>query len=115
MAEVLCSGAKGAEPEDLQQLKRDILKVLSENIERCREAQALADALNAGHLAGAGADVLSSEPPSPDNPLPTAKNCFVTPHVAWATLAARRRLLSATVANLHEFLNGNTTNVVNGV
>ena len=79
------------------------------------DEQALADALDAGHLAGAGLDVLSSEPPSPDNPLPTAKNCFVTPHVAWATLAARRRLLGATEANLHEFLNGNATNVVNGV
>ena len=79
------------------------------------DEQALADALNAGHLAGAGLDVLSTEPPSPNNPLPTAKNCFVTPHIAWATLAARRRLLSATVGNLHEFLNGNKTNVVNGV
>lgn len=79
------------------------------------DEEALADALNAGHLAGAGLDVLSSEPPSPDNPLPQAKNCFVSPHIAWATLAARRRLLDATVANLQAFLEGVSINVVNGV
>ena len=79
------------------------------------DEEALADALNAGHLAGAGLDVLSSEPPSPDNPLPQANNCFVTPHIAWATLAARRRLLDATVANLQAFLEGVSINVVNGV
>jgi len=79
------------------------------------DEEALADTLNAGHLAGAGLDVLSSEPPSPDNPLPQANNCFVTPHIAWATLAARRRLLDATVANLQAFLEGVSINVVNGV
>jgi glycerate dehydrogenase len=79
------------------------------------DEEALADALNAGHLAGAGLDVLSSEPPSPDNPLPQAKNCFVSPHIAWATYAARKRLLAATANNLRSFIDGKTANVVNGV
>lgn len=71
--------------------------------------------LNAGHLAGAGLDVLSTEPPSPDNPLLQANNCFVTPHIAWATYAARKRLLAATANNLRSFIDGKTANVVNGV
>lgn len=79
------------------------------------DEEALADALNASRLAGAGLDVLSTEPPSPHNPLPQAKNCFVSPHIAWATYAARKRLLAATVNNLRSFMDGKTANVVNGV
>ena len=75
--------------------------------------QALADALNSGRIAGAGLDVLSSEPPAPDNPLLRAKNCIVTPHIAWATKEARTRLLEAAVANLRAFLDGHPINVVN--
>lgn len=74
---------------------------------------ALADALNAGRLAGAGLDVLSSEPPSADNPLLSAKNCLITPHNAWGTRAARARLMKAAVANIRAFLEGNPQNVVN--
>ena len=67
---------------------------------------ALAEALNAGRLAGAGLDVLSVEPPPADNPLLTAKNCCITPHIAWATRAARQRLLDTAVANVRAFLAG---------
>lgn len=73
----------------------------------------LAAALNANRLAGAGLDVLSVEPPVRDNPLFTAKNCIITPHIAWATRAARGRLIQATVDNLRAFLHGQPTNVVN--
>ena len=75
--------------------------------------QDLADALNNGRLAGAAVDVLSSEPPSPDNPLLHAKNCIVTPHIAWATMEARTRLLNTAVANVRAFVEGHPVNVVN--
>ncbi|MFH0921900.1 MAG: D-2-hydroxyacid dehydrogenase [Fibrobacterota bacterium] len=74
---------------------------------------ALANALNTDKLAGAGLDVLSQEPPSADNPLLSVKNCFVTPHYAWATRAARQRLMNATVGNVAAFLLGKSLNVVN--
>ena len=75
--------------------------------------QALADALNAGTLAGAGLDVLSAEPPPMDNPLITAKNCFITPHIAWATRSARSRLLNTLVENAKAWIDGKPQNVVN--
>lgn len=73
---------------------------------------ALASALNAGNLAGAGLDVLSTEPPKPDNPLLKAHNCLITPHIAWATRAARRRLMEIAIENIRSFLGGNPKNVV---
>ena len=73
----------------------------------------LADALNNDVIAGAGIDVLSAEPPLKENPLFTAKNCIITPHIAWATKEARARLLDTTVSNLSAFLRGNPVNVVN--
>jgi glycerate dehydrogenase len=73
----------------------------------------LAAALNAGRLAGAGLDVLSVEPPPFDNPLLTAQNCLITPHHAWATRAARHRLLAAVVENLRAYLAGAPVHVVN--
>ena len=72
----------------------------------------LADALNAGRIAGAAVDVLSVEPPPAGNPLLTAKNCLITPHIGWATRAARERLLRTVVENLRAFLDGQPQNVV---
>jgi len=72
----------------------------------------LANALNAGRLAGAGLDVLAVEPPPDTNPLLSARNCLVTPHVAWATHEARARLMDLVVGNLSGFLNGNPRNVI---
>lgn len=72
----------------------------------------LANALNNGIIAGAGIDVLSVEPPAADNPLLSAKNCLVTPHIAWATLEARKRLMDTVVSNVEAFINGQPANVV---
>jgi glycerate dehydrogenase len=77
------------------------------------DEQALANALNNGQIAGAGLDVLALEPPPATNPLLHAKNCFVTPHIAWATRAARSRLLNTAVANVRAFQSGQLQNVVN--
>jgi glycerate dehydrogenase len=77
------------------------------------DEQALADALAANKIAGAGLDVLSQEPPPEDHPLVNAPNCFISPHIAWATTSARARLLDATVENLSAFLAGRPKNVVN--
>ena len=74
--------------------------------------QDLADALNEGRIAGAALDVLTVEPPLPDNPLLSARNCIVTPHIAWASLEARGRLLKTAVDNLRAFLAGRPVHVV---
>ncbi|MEZ5103603.1 MAG: D-2-hydroxyacid dehydrogenase [Draconibacterium sp.] len=74
--------------------------------------QDLADALNNGRIAGAGLDVLSIEPASKENPLPKAKNCFITPHIAWATIEARGRLMKTATENLKAFIEGKPQNVV---
>lgn len=75
--------------------------------------QDLAYALNSGLIAGAGLDVLSVEPPSVSNPLLTAKNCLITPHIAWATKEARTRLMAIVTHNLSSYLAGNPINIVN--
>ncbi|MCG8400385.1 MAG: D-2-hydroxyacid dehydrogenase, partial [Firmicutes bacterium] len=73
----------------------------------------LADALNDMRISGAALDVVSSEPIDPDNPLLQATNCLLTPHIAWATVEARRRLMGTTVDNIQAFINGEPINVVN--
>ena len=72
----------------------------------------LAEALNNDLIAGAGLDVLSTEPPHPDNPLIHAKNCAITPHIAWATFEARSRLMKIVTENLRSFLDGKPQNEV---
>ena len=74
---------------------------------------ALADALNSGKLRGAALDVVSREPIRQDNPLLSCKNCILTPHIAWAPIESRRRLLDTVVENIRAFLNGKPQNVVN--
>ena len=76
------------------------------------DSEALAAALRAGRLGGAGLDVLDVEPPPADHPLLSAPRCIVTPHVAWATTAARQRLLDAVVENLRAWLAGSPRNVI---
>ncbi|MCR5783359.1 MAG: D-2-hydroxyacid dehydrogenase [Clostridia bacterium] len=74
----------------------------------------VADALDSGKLAGVGVDVLSVEPPAPDNPMLHAKNCLITPHIAWAAFETRVRLMEIFKGNIEAFLSGKPRNVVNG-
>ena len=75
--------------------------------------EALANALNTGQIGGAGLDVLDVEPPPIDNPLLTAANCLITPHVSWYSKASRERLMDIAVKNLENYISGKSTNVIN--
>ena len=73
----------------------------------------LKEALNSGKVGAAGLDVVSTEPIKGDNPLLQARNCFITPHIAWAPRESRQRLMDIAVANLKSFIDGSPVNVVN--
>ncbi len=75
--------------------------------------EALANALNTGQIGGAGLDVLDVEPPPIDNPLLTAANCLITPHISWYSKASRERLMDIAVKNLENYISGKSTNVIN--
>lgn len=105
--------------ENAEFVNRDLLKTMKSTAVLINTGrgglineQDLADALNDGQLWAASLDVLSKEPPLPDNPLISAKNCFITPHIGWATYEARQRLLNITTDNLICFISGNPQNVV---
>ena len=95
----------------LQQMKKKSFLINTSRGQLINE-QDLADALNNELIAGAALDVLSTEPPHPDNPLLKAKNCIITPHIAWATKAARKRLMHVFVQNVRSFINGSCINQV---
>ena len=76
--------------------------------------QDLADALNSGKVYGAGLDVVSTEPIDPSNPLLTAKNCIITPHISWAPKESRQRIMDCAVENVKAYIAGAPINVVNG-
>jgi len=77
------------------------------------DENALAESLNAGDIAGAGLDVLVTEPPNLDNPLISVKMCVITPHIAWASKSARTRLMQVVIDNIQSYLEGASQNVVN--
>ena len=77
------------------------------------DEQELSEKLNSGQIAAYGADVLSVEPAEIGNPLLKAKNCFLTPHIAWATREARQRLISICIENIKAFISGTAINQVN--
>ncbi len=79
------------------------------------DEQALADALNSGKVYAAGLDAVRNEPISMDNPLLNAKNCFITPHISWAAVECRQRLIDYSLDNLVSYINGTPKNIVNGV
>lgn len=97
--------------ESLQKMKRTAYLINTARGPLIQE-QDLDDALNEGIIAGAGLDVLSTEPPAKDNPLLSAKNCIITPHIAWATKEARERLMKIAFKNLQAFLSGSPINII---
>ncbi|MDM9617809.1 D-2-hydroxyacid dehydrogenase [Kosakonia cowanii] len=97
--------------EALAKMKRSALLLNASRGDLINEAD-LAAALNEGRIAGAAVDVLSSEPPGADNPLLSAKNCIITPHIAWASVDARGRILATTVENVRAFITGEPQNRV---
>lgn len=97
----------------IARMKKSVLLLNASRGDLINEAD-LAQALNEGRIAGAAVDVLTQEPPPRDNPLLSATNCLVTPHIAWASVEARGRILDTTVDNINAFLAGRPQNRVDG-
>lgn len=107
-------------PETLNLIRRETIEQMRPGVIIVNTARGklinendLALALNQGKIAAAGLDVSQQEPIQPDNPLLNAKNCYITPHIAWAPFETREKLLALTIANLTAFLKGTPQNVVN--
>lgn len=108
-------------PENKGFVNKELLSVMKPSVYLINTARGtlinepdLADALNKGVITGAALDVLSVEPPEAGNPLLRAKNCILTPHIAWISIEARRRIMEITAQNMESFLKGHAVNVVNG-
>ena len=106
-------------PENIEFVNKDLLSKMKPSAFLINTArgpllneQDVADALNEGVIAGAAVDVVSSEPISPENPLLKAKNILITPHMAWGTLSARKRIMATTAENIKSFLDGSPQNVI---
>ncbi len=97
--------------ENIERMKRSAVLINTSRGGLVVDAD-LANALNTGRIAGAGLDVLSTEPPDEDNPLLCAKNCLITPHISWATKEARARLMGTAIGNVEAFFSGRPVNVV---
>lgn len=96
----------------LSQMKKHALLINTARGKMINELD-LRKALDNGVIAGAGLDVLSTEPPAKDNPIIGAKNCIVTPHQAWVSFESRQKLMDGVVSNINAFIEGNPINVVN--
>lgn len=97
--------------DTIRQMKEGVIIINNSRGQLINECD-LAEALNSGRVYAAGLDVVSTEPIREDNPLLKAKNCFITPHISWASKESRQRLMDIAVANLEAFMHGNPINIV---